>query len=89
MEPAPRSEVDISSPQFTYQRIWSTDAFKVGNSLDFTALGPKLIMGAPNVDGPTTLTGPSERLFHRNHGLAGVKQPAHGGESVDLRKDAL
>ena len=88
MEPALRPEFDISSPQFTYQRIWSTDAFKVGNSLDFTALGPKLIMGVPNGDGPRTLTSPSERLFHRNHGLAGVKQLAHG-ESVDLRKEAL
>jgi len=88
VEPAPQPEVDLSSPQFIYQRIWGTDAFKVGNSLDFTALGPKLIMGVPNGDGPRTMTSPSEQLFHRNPGLASVRQLAHG-EPVDLRKEAM
>jgi hypothetical protein len=86
--PEPPQEAELSSPQFVYQRIWSTDAFKVGNSLDFTALGPKLIMGVPNGDGPKILSSPSERLFHRDYRLAGVRQPTLG-ESVDLRKEVL
>ena len=80
--------VDILSPQFIYQRIWSTDAFKVGNALDFTALGPKLVMGAPDGDGPRILSSPSEQLFHHNRGLAGVKQSTHS-EAINLRKEAL
>lgn len=84
---APSQEAEVSSPQFVYQRIWSTDAFKVGNSLDFTELGPKLIMGVSNGDGPRTLSSTSERLFHR-HGLAGARQQTND-DSVDVRKDAL
>jgi len=86
--PSPPPEGDIPSPEYIYQRIWSTDAFKVGNSLDFTALGPKLIMGIPNGDGPRVLSSPSEQVFHCGRGLAGVRQPTHN-ESVDLRREAL
>jgi hypothetical protein len=86
--PTPPQEGDPPSSQFIYQRIWSTDAFKVGNSLDFNALGPKLIMGVPNGYGPRVVSSASERLFHRDHGLAGARQPTLG-ESVDLRKEAL
>ncbi|KAJ7094364.1 hypothetical protein C8R44DRAFT_384702 [Mycena epipterygia] len=30
---------------YVYQRVWKSDAFKLGARLDFDALGPKLIMG--------------------------------------------
>ncbi len=82
----PPPEADVSSsPQFVYQRIWSSDSFKVGNSLDFTALGPKLIMGVPNGDGPRILSSPSEQLFYCNDG---VKQPPFG-EPADPQQEAL
>jgi hypothetical protein len=79
---------DLSPSQFVYQRIWGTDAFKVGNSLDFTALGPKMIMGVSNGDGPRSLSSPTEQLFYRDDGLAGVEQPTNG-ESIDPWKEAL
>ena len=78
----PPADVDDSPSQYVYQRIWSTDSFKVGNSLDFTALGRKMIMGVPNGDGPRTLNSPSEQLFYRDDGSSGVEQPTNG-ESVD------
>ncbi|KAH9049679.1 hypothetical protein EDB84DRAFT_1644041 [Lactarius hengduanensis] len=84
--PSPEGELPCS--QFIYQRIWSTDSFKVGNSLDFTALGPKLIMGVPNGDGPRILSSPSEQLFYRDDGLAGAKLPTYG-EPGDFGKEAL
>ncbi|KAI0254810.1 hypothetical protein BJV78DRAFT_1183058 [Lactifluus subvellereus] len=77
---------DMLSTKFIYQRIWSTDTFKVGNCLDFTALGPKMVMGVPHGDGPRTLSSPSERLFYREDDLAGVKQPRYG-ELTDSRKE--
>ena len=90
MGPAvPPSEVDLPSPQFIYQRIWATDSFKVGNSLDFTALGPKLIMGVPNGDGPRTLSSPSEQLFYCDDGLSGVKLPTYGEPVDPCSKEAL
>ncbi|KAI9467117.1 hypothetical protein BJY52DRAFT_48304 [Lactarius psammicola] len=87
--PVPPSEVDLPSPQFIYQRIWGTDSFKVGNALDFTALGPKLIMGVPNGDGPRILSSPSEQLFYRDDGLAGVKLPTYGEPADPCGKEAL
>jgi hypothetical protein len=84
----PPADVDLSLSQFVHQRIWGTDSFKVGNALDFTALGPKMIMGAPSGDEPRTLSSPSEQLFYRDDGLPGVEQPTNG-ESVDPRKEAL
>ncbi|KAI0005115.1 hypothetical protein BJV74DRAFT_807040 [Russula compacta] len=81
--------VDRSSTGSIYQRIWSTDSFKVGNCLDFSALGPKLIVGVPNGDGPRTLNSPRERLFPRESGLAGVKQPTYGEPTADFRKEML
>jgi hypothetical protein len=88
VENVSRPAVDVSSTKFIYQRIWSTDTFKVGNCLDFTALGPKMVMGVPHGDGPRTLSSPSERLFYREDGLAGVKQPTYG-EPTDSRKEVL
>jgi len=85
--PVTPPEVDLPPSQFIYQRIWSTDSFKVGNTLDFTALGPKMIMGVPTGD-PRILTSPSEQLFYRDDGLAGVEQPTNG-EVLDPRKEAL
>ncbi|KAJ7194544.1 hypothetical protein GGX14DRAFT_678614 [Mycena pura] len=32
---------------YVYQRLWKSDAFKIGGRLDFEALGPKLMMGRP------------------------------------------
>ena len=77
--------VDRSSSRSIYQRIWSTESFKVGNCLDFSALGPKLIVGVPNGDGPRN--SPRERLFYREGGLAGVKQPTYGEPTADFRKE--
>ncbi|KAH9060934.1 hypothetical protein EDB87DRAFT_1723587 [Lactarius vividus] len=84
--PSPEGELPCS--QFIYQRIWSTDSFKVGNSLDFTALGPKLIMGVPNGDGPRILSSHSEQLFYRDDGLGVAKLPTYG-EPGDFGKEAL
>ncbi|KAI9447931.1 hypothetical protein H4582DRAFT_1802679, partial [Lactarius indigo] len=81
-------EGELPCSQFIYQRIWSTDSFKVGNSLDFTALGPKVILGVPNGDGPRILSSPSEQLFYRDDGSAGVKLPTYG-EPGDYGKEAL
>lgn len=79
----------MSSPtvRFIYQRIWSTDSFKVGNCLDFTALGPKLIVGVPAGDGPRTLHSTSDQLY-REGGLADIKQPTYG-EPSDIRKEVF
>ncbi|KAJ6560188.1 hypothetical protein B0H19DRAFT_944609 [Mycena capillaripes] len=30
---------------YVYQRVWKSDAFKIGARLDFEALGPRLVMG--------------------------------------------
>ncbi|KAI0307065.1 hypothetical protein B0F90DRAFT_1622424, partial [Multifurca ochricompacta] len=87
-EPVVSRAVELSSSSFIYQRIWSMDNFKVGNFLDFTALGPKLIMGAPTVDGPRTLSSPSEQQFYHDDGLAGAKQPTYG-ELTDSLKEVL
>jgi hypothetical protein len=76
------------STNFIYQRIWSTDSFKVGNCLDFTALGPKMVMGVPHVDGPKTSSSPSERLFYREDRLAGGQQPTYG-EPTGSSKEVL
>jgi hypothetical protein len=79
----------MSSTKFIYQRIWSTDNFKIGNHLDFTALSPKMVMGVPHGDGPETSSGPSERLFYRGEDrLADVKQPTYG-EPTDSSKERL
>jgi hypothetical protein len=40
---APRPLVD----SYVYQRVWKSDAFKIGSRLDFEALGPRLFMGTP------------------------------------------
>ncbi|KAI9513291.1 hypothetical protein F5148DRAFT_1157495 [Russula earlei] len=79
---------NMFSTKFIYQRIWGTDSFKVGNSLDFTALGPKLIVGVPNGDGPRVSNRPRERLLHRESGLAEykIKHPTYG-EPEDTRKE--
>lgn len=53
--------------------------------MDFSALGPKLIVGVPNGDGPRN--SPRERLFYREGGLAGVKQPTYGEPTADFRKE--
>jgi len=86
----PAQAVSMSSPTvgFIYQRIWSTDSFKVGNCLDFTALGPKLIVGVPDGEGPRTLHSPNEQLYHREGGLADIKQPTYG-EPSDIRKEVF
>ncbi|KAI0268153.1 hypothetical protein BC834DRAFT_678804 [Gloeopeniophorella convolvens] len=76
------------SREYVYQRIWSTDDFKVGSSLDFTALGPKLIMAVPSGNGPKTLTSPSERSFYHDDGPAGAKQPTYG-ENTNGRKEVF
>ncbi|KAJ7506646.1 hypothetical protein B0H11DRAFT_238474 [Mycena galericulata] len=34
-----------SADAFVYQRVWKSDAFKIGARLDFEALGPRLVMG--------------------------------------------
>jgi hypothetical protein len=78
----------LFSPRFIYQRIWSTDSFKVGNRLDFTALGPKVILGVPDGDGPRVMHSPSEQLFHREGGLADIKSPTYGGPTGSY-KEAL
>ncbi|KAI0068541.1 hypothetical protein BV25DRAFT_1866539 [Artomyces pyxidatus] len=46
----PYRPVDGRSASSVCQRIWSTDDFKLGDMLDFTALGPKLIMGVPTLN---------------------------------------
>ncbi|KAJ7827656.1 hypothetical protein B0H14DRAFT_2814010 [Mycena olivaceomarginata] len=32
---------------YVYQRVWKSDAFKIGARLDFEALGPRIVMGSP------------------------------------------
>jgi hypothetical protein len=32
---------------YVYQRVWKSDAFKIGARLDFEVLGPRIIMGSP------------------------------------------
>ncbi|KAF7335272.1 hypothetical protein MSAN_02337900 [Mycena sanguinolenta] len=32
---------------YVYQRVWKSDAFKIGARLDFEAIGPRLVMGSP------------------------------------------
>ncbi|KAH9965827.1 hypothetical protein BC827DRAFT_1180201 [Russula dissimulans] len=76
----------FSNSRFIYQRIWGTDSFKVGNSLDFTALGPRLIVGVPNGDGPRTLHRSRERLLHHEGMPADIKQPTYG-EPPDILKE--
>ncbi|KAJ7265394.1 hypothetical protein B0H12DRAFT_196875 [Mycena haematopus] len=39
----PTPAVDDS---YVYQRVWKSDAFKIGARLDFEAIGPRLVMGA-------------------------------------------
>jgi hypothetical protein len=56
--------------------------------LDFTALGPKLILGVPDGDGPKSVQSPSEQFFHSEGGLADVKQPTYGA-STGSRKEVL
>jgi hypothetical protein len=56
--------------------------------LDFTALGPKLVMGVSDGDGPKTVHSPSEQLFHREGGPADVKQPIYGAPTGS-RKEVL
>jgi hypothetical protein len=56
--------------------------------LDFTALGSKLVMGVPDGDGPKTLYSPSEQVFHREAGLADIKQPVYG-TPTGTRKEML
>jgi len=86
--PTSSQAADLSLTKFIYQRIWSTDSFKVGNCLDFSALGPKLILGAPIDDGPRTFNNFSERCFHREGELASVKQPTYGAP-IDSYKDMV
>jgi len=49
----------LSIRSFVCQRIWGSDEFKVGSALDFTALGPRTVMGAPT-GGVYTITSPSQ-----------------------------
>jgi len=56
--------------------------------LDFTALGPKVILGVPDGDGPRVMHSPSEQLFHREGGLADIKSPTYGGPTGSY-KEAL
>ncbi|KAF7352243.1 hypothetical protein MVEN_01187700 [Mycena venus] len=36
----------VASESCVYQRVWKSDAFKIGARLDFEALGPRVVMGA-------------------------------------------
>jgi len=54
--------------------------------LDFTALGPKLILGVPDGDGPKTVHSASEQLFHREGGLADIKQPTYGASTGSCKE---
>ncbi|KAJ6532277.1 hypothetical protein DFH09DRAFT_933370, partial [Mycena vulgaris] len=49
-----RAPADSLSDAYLYQRMWKSDAFKIGARLDFEALGPTLIMGFAE-GGPTTV----------------------------------
>ncbi|KAJ7681220.1 hypothetical protein B0H17DRAFT_1161173 [Mycena rosella] len=40
------SVANLLQHEVVYQRLWKSDAFKLGARLDFEALGPRLIMGA-------------------------------------------
>jgi hypothetical protein len=89
VESASAPENHMPSTKFIYQRIWSTDHFKVGNHLDFSTLSPKMVMGVPHGDGPKASSSPSERLFYRGEDrLADVKQPTYG-EPTDSSKELL
>lgn len=45
-------------------RIWSTDNFKIGHVLDFSALGSRMVMGVPSAQGPKVQTSLSEQSMH-------------------------
>ena len=50
--PAPFGLEDDLSLSYTYQRIWSTDEFRVGGYLDFMDIDPKRVILATPVERP-------------------------------------
>ncbi|KAI0322507.1 hypothetical protein OF83DRAFT_1235624 [Amylostereum chailletii] len=53
--PNPFDAATSSSRDVICQRIWGTDDFKVGHSLDFAALGSRMVMAAPATGGPAMM----------------------------------
>ena len=48
--PSPFNAEDDSHHSYTYQRIWSTDEFRVGGYLDFLDVDPKRVILASPVE---------------------------------------
>jgi len=50
--PSPLSAGEGLLPSYTYQRIWSTDEFRVGGYLDFMDIDPRRVILAAPVERP-------------------------------------
>jgi hypothetical protein len=50
--PSPLSMEDGLHPSYTYQRIWSTDEFRLGGYLDFLDIDPKRVILAAPIERP-------------------------------------
>ena len=71
--------IHSSTSSYAYQRIWKTDALKIGSRLDFASLGSKVIMGLPRSGGPET-------VFSDDSPITPVSAFSHGrtpGGSLD------
>ncbi|KAF8728314.1 hypothetical protein AX14_006788 [Amanita brunnescens Koide BX004] len=67
--PIPTTTSSLQEPStipssYAYQRIWKTDALKIGSKLDFASLGNKVIMGLSLRGGPETVVSDESPTLH-------------------------